>query len=199
MGHYIIGVTGASGTCYAERLIEKLLESGHQIHLCMTRAARLVAASELGWEEARLEDEVYLRSLFRAGEALHCHPIDAIGASIASGSFPVDGMVILPCSMGTLSGVARGASQNLLERAADVCLKERRTLILVPREAPFNQIHLENMLSLSRCGAVIMPACPSFYHGPETIGDLVEFFCARVLDQLGLRDDKVKRWSGLER
>ena len=197
MGHYIIGVTGASGTCYAKRLIERLLERGHQIHLCMTRAARLVAASELGWEEARLEDETYLRILFHAGEALHCHPIDAIGASIASGSFPVDGMVILPCSMGTLSGVARGASQNLLERAADVCLKERRTLILVPREAPFNQIHLENMLSLSHCGAVIMPACPSFYHGPETIGDLVDFFCARIQDQLGLRDDSIKRWSGL--
>ena len=110
MGHYIIGVTGASGTCYAKRLMEKLLEGGHQIHLCMTRAARLVAASELGWEEERLEDETYLRTLFHAGERLHAHPIDAIGASIASGSFPVDGMVILPCSMGTLAMDAPMAS-----------------------------------------------------------------------------------------
>lgn len=201
MGTYVVGITGASGSVYARRLIEKLLERDHTVHICMTRAGAMVTSAELGWEETRLQDaasmQSYLRSLFPCPGRLFCYDIGAIGADVASGSFPIDGMVILPCSMGTLSAVARGASQNLMERAADVCLKERRTLVLVPREAPYNQIHLENMLALARYGAVIMPASPGFYSGPKTIEELVDFFAARVLDQLGVRDDTVRRWTGI--
>ena len=199
MGNYVVGITGASGSVYARRLIEKLLERGHEVHICMTRAARMVTALELGWDEKALEreQEAYLRTVFEGGERLFCCDIDAIGANIASGSFRMDGMTVLPCSMGTLSQIARGAAQNLLERAADVCLKERRRLVIVPREAPYNQIHLENMLTLSRCGAVIMPASPGFYHNPATLEELVDYFCARVLDQLGVEDSTIRRWSGI--
>lgn len=199
MARYVVGITGASGTVYARRLMEKLLERGHQVHVCMTGAADLVAEAELGWDRSALEAErqAYLRSCLAGGERLYCYDIRAIGADIASGSFRMDGMVIIPCSMGTLSQIAHGASQNLLERAADVCLKERRRLVIVPREAPYNPIHLENMLALSRYGAVIMPASPGFYHRPKSIEDLVDFFCARVLDQLGVEDDTIERWSGM--
>ena len=199
MAHYVVGITGASGTIYAKRLVEKLLERGHQVHVCMTRAADLVAETELGWDRAALEQDrtQALRMQFGGAADLFCYDINAIGANIASGSFRMDGMVVLPCSMGTLSQIAHGASQNLLERAADVCLKERRRLVLVPREAPYNQIHLENMLTLIRCGAVIMPASPGFYHNPGTVEELVDFFCARVLDQLGVEDNTVPRWQGM--
>lgn len=199
MANYVVGVTGASGSVYARRLVEKLLERGHEVHVCMTRAGRMVCAAELGWDADGLErdQQTYLRGQFGCADRLFCYDNDAIGADIASGSFRMSGMVILPCSMGTLSQVARGASQNLLERAADVCLKERRTLVVVPREAPYNQIHLENMLSLTRCGAVMMPASPGFYHNPGSIEELVDFFCARVLDQLGVEDTTVRRWSGM--
>lgn len=199
MGNYVVGITGASGTIYARRLIEKLLERGHEVHVCMTRAADLVAEAELGWDRTALEAnrQEALRTQFGSAQQLFCSPIDAVGANIASGSFRMDGMVVLPCSMGTLSQIAHGASQNLLERAADVCLKERRRLVIVPREAPYNQIHLENMLTLNRCGAVIMPASPGFYHNPRTIEELVDFFCARVLDQLGVEDNTIHRWQGM--
>ena len=199
MAHYVVGITGASGTIYAKRLVEKLLERGNQVHVCMTRAADLVSETELGWDRAALEQNrtQALRAQFGGAANLFCYDINAIGANIASGSFRMDGMVVLPCSMGTLSQIAHGASQNLLERAADVCLKERRRLVLVPREAPYNQIHLENMLTLIRCGAVIMPASPGFYHNPGTVEELVDFFCARVLDQLGVEDNTVPRWQGM--
>lgn len=161
----------------------------------------MVAHTELGWDPQRLENPReagrYLRELFHAGEMLRCYDIDAVGAEIASGSFRIDGMIIAPCSMGTLSAVAHGASGNLLERAADVCLKERRPLVVAPREAPYNQIHLENMLALSRYGAVIMPASPAFYSGPRTIEELAGFFVLRLLDQLGLREPSAQRWHGM--
>lgn len=202
MKQYIVGITGASGAIYARQLIEKLLALGLGVHVCITNAGKLAVQAELGWKGERMtgngEAEAYLRELFQTGEALRCYNIDAVDAAIASGSFSVDGMIIAPCSMGTLSAVTHGASGNLLERAADVCLKERRPLIVVPREAPYNQIHLENMLALSRCGAVIMPASPGFYSGPKTIEELVGFFVIRLLDQLGLRDLTARRWGGME-
>lgn len=199
MASYVVGITGASGSVYAKRVMEKLLERGHTVHVCMTRAGRMVCAAELDWDQAKLESDqqAYLRARLGGAQGLFCYDNDAIGANIASGSFRIDGMVIAPCSMGTLSQVAHGASQNLLERAADVCLKERRRLVVVPREAPYNQIHLENMLSLSRYGAVIMPASPGFYHRPESLGELVDYFSARVLDQLGVEDDTIQRWAGM--
>lgn len=197
MRHFIVGMTGASGAVYGKRLIERLLARGCTVHLCVTEAAKLVMQAELGWEAARMGSSQlapYLRELFKTQKNLQCYDIGEIGASIASGSRDIDGMIVIPCSMGTLSAIARGASGNLLERAADVCLKERRPLLLIPREAPYNQIHLENMLALSRCGAVVMPASPAFYGAPKTIDELVDFFIVRLLDQLGFREASACRW-----
>lgn len=202
MHHFIVGITGASGSIYGKRLVERLLALGCGVYICMTPAGKLVAQEELSWDAASMEPgrlEPYLRELFGAGENLSCYDVGEIGASIASGSFGIDGMVISPCSMGTLSAVAHGASGNLLERAADVCLKERRPLIVVPREAPYNPIHLENMLALSRSGAVVMPASPAFYTRPQTIDELVDFFILRLLDQLGFREAPDARWKGTGR
>lgn len=202
MGKYIVGITGASGTVYAKKVIEYLLMEGHHVYVCMTHAGEMVAESELGW---RLEQggnrcpERYLKTLFQEKERLHCYDVGAIGETIASGSFGIDGMIVVPCSMGTLSAVCHGASDNLLERAADVCLKERTRLVMVPREAPYNQIHLENMLKLSKCGAVIMPASPGFYANPESLDDLVDFFAIRMLDQLGIKVETRDRWRGLHK
>lgn len=198
MGKYIVGITGASGSIYAKRLIEILLERGDKVHLCMTNASRLVLNCELGWDEKKLgTDKEYIRGLFPNSENLFIYGIDEIGSVIASGSFKTDGMIILPCSMGTLSKVACGCSGNILERAADVCLKEERKIIVVPREAPFSVIHLENMLKLKKAGAVIMPACPSFYHNPSSIDDLVDSLCSRILDLLGIEGTNRYRWEGM--
>lgn len=200
MGKYIVGITGASGSLYAQSIIRKLLHMGHEVHVCMTQAGQLVARSELdwAWEDTATapEIETALRCYY-GSEMLRYYDIHAIGARIASGSFRTDGMVVVPCSMGTLSAIANGASHNLLERAADVVLKERGRLVLVARETPFNSIHLQNMLTLSQCGAVIMPACPSFYNQPTSLEELADFFAARVLDQLGLHDETIQRWDGL--
>lgn len=201
MGKYIVGITGASGSVYAKRAIERLVERGHQVHVCITTAGKMVANSELGWDIGQdtpaAEVEEFLRKQFDNREQIHSYDIHAIGAPIASGSFGVDGMIVVPCSMGTLSAICHGSSHNLLERAADVCLKERRPLVIVPREAPYNQIHLENMMKLSGCGAVMMPASPGFYSGPKTIEELVDFFVIRMLDQLGIREHSDKRWEGM--
>lgn len=198
MGKYIVGITGASGSIYAKRLIEILLGLNHEVHLCMTNAAKLVLSCELGWDEEALNTEKeYLKEIFSNNKNLFVYEIDEIGSVIASGSFKTDGMVILPCSMGTLSKVANGCSGNILERAADVCIKEERKLIVVPREAPFSVIHLENMLKLKKAGAVIMPACPSFYHNPSSIDDLVDSLCSRILDLLGIEGTDEYRWEGL--
>ncbi|NCE65293.1 UbiX family flavin prenyltransferase [Pseudoflavonifractor sp. 524-17] len=197
MKQFIVGVTGASGTLYADRVLRRLLDLGHRVHLCVTDAGALVARSELeGWPEGDAAAvEAALRVRYRSQE-LYWHNVHAIWASIASGSFRTDGMVVVPCSMGTMSAIAHGASHNLLERAADVVLKERRRLILAVRETPLNTIHLQNMLTLSQCGAVIMPACPSFYQKPASLEELADFFAVRVLDQLGLYDSEAPRWEG---
>lgn len=201
MGNYVIGITGASGSIYAARTIEHLLALGHQVHICMTQAGKLVTNSELSWEIGQDmpadKAEAWLKQYFGHAEQLHYYDIRAIGAKIASGSFPVDGMAVVPCSMGTLSAISHGTSGNLLERAADVCLKERRKLLLVPREAPYNRIHLENMLRLTDCGAVIIPASPGFYENPKTLEELVDFFVIRLLDQFGIHEAKERRWKGM--
>ena len=200
MGKYIVGIIGATGSLYADRVIRKLLNMGHEVHLCITSAGQLVARSELDWAwedgAAPAEIEAALQEYY-GSTALRYYDLHAIGARIASGSFRTDGMVVVPCSMGTLSAIANGASHNLLERAADVVLKERGRLVLVARETPFNTIHLQNMLTLSQCGAVIMPACPSFYNKPASLEELADFFAARVLDQMGLHDDTIRRWDGI--
>jgi len=201
MAIYVVGVTGGSGAPYARRLLQVLLEAGHQVKLVVTESGERILAIELGLRlEGTLDEraEQWRSFLGRpAGDtALELfHPRD-MAASISSGSFPTSGMVVIPCSMGTLARIAAGVSTTLVERAADVTMKERRPLVLVPRETPLNEIHLENMLRLRRAGADILPAAPGFYHQPRTIDDLVDFIVARVLDRLGIEHQLLGRWTG---
>jgi len=193
---WIVGITGASGAVYGVTLCRKLLEAGMLVHLVISDAGWRVLKEELGWDAGRRSDA--LTAAF--GEAasdgrLHYHPLGDIGASIASGSFRCNGMVVIPCSMGTLSAIASGASTNLLTRAADVTLKEGRPLLLVPRETPLNAIHLENMLKLARIGVRMIPAMPAFYHGPQSLDDLVDFLVGKVMDNMGISNNLYGRWG----
>jgi 4-hydroxy-3-polyprenylbenzoate decarboxylase len=194
-GPVVFGITGASGAPYAVRLLRALNDSGTPVRLIVSGyGLRLLA------EETEIEGVEGLKAA--TGDWSRVELYDSLdrGATPASGSAPSRGMVICPCSMGTLASIAAGTSRNLVERAADVALKERRTLILVPRETPFSLIHLENMTRLTRAGATIMPAAPGFYHRPKSIGDLVDFVVARVLDHLGVEHELGRRWrSGEER
>lgn len=189
----IVAITGASGAPYAVRLLHALVERQQRVSLIV---------SDHGVRLLRTETDIDSVDALR--ERVGAVRWDAVvrvyddrdrGAAPASGSALSAGMVICPCSMGTMSAIAVGSSRSLVERAADVTLKERRRLILVPREAPYSAIHLENMLSLTRAGAIVLPASPGFYHRPQTIGDLVDFVVARVLDQLGVDQALVPRWG----
>lgn len=195
MKRIIVGVTGATGSVYALRLLEVLLATGVEVHLVISALGRKVMAHELRiGEEAALER---LTGLARGPEnhgRLSLHAGDDLFAPIASGSFPADAMVVIPCSMKTLAAVANGYTLNLLERAADVCLKERRPLVLVTRESPLNRVHLSNMLKAHEAGAVIMPAAPGFYNHPETLDDLVDFVVSRVCDELKIEHPHPVRW-----
>ncbi len=181
----IVGVSGASGSIYGLRLLEKLRRPGVETHLILSRAGLRTAALETG---KRAEDFQCL--------ADYSYPFEDIGARLASGSFLTDGMVIAPCSIQSLSAIAAGLSDNLLVRAADVCLKERRKLILMVRETPFHLGHLRTMTALTEMGAIIAPPIPGFYHNPQTILDLVDHSVDRVLDLLGLPDREARRWDG---
>lgn len=193
-----VAITGASGSPYAMRLIEVLLKSGCTVSVIISKAAQLVMATETEYKipgQVRGQAE-YLRELFKADEQqLKVYGREDWMSPWASGSGRNGAMVICPCSTGTLSAVATGASNNLVERAADVALKERRQLILVPRETPFSTLHLQNMLTLSQMGAVILPASPGFYHQPENIADLVDFVVARILNQLNIEHTLLPRWG----
>lgn len=191
---WVVGISGASGAIYGVTLCKHLLELGYDVHLVISDAGWRVLHEELGWDAARRKET--LAEQFSGIDAgLTYHPIADVGASIASGSFLTSGMVIVPCSMGTLSGIARGSSDNLLERAADVMLKEGRKLIVVPRETPLHAIHLENMLVLSRLGVTILPAMPGFYHQPESIEQLVHFLVGKILDSMQIDHHLYKRWG----
>jgi 4-hydroxy-3-polyprenylbenzoate decarboxylase len=193
-----VGLTGASGIGYGLRLLECLLAAGVDVALVYSQAAQIVAKQELDLSlPARPQDaERFFRERYAgAGDRLRVYGREDWYAPVASGSSPTDAMVICPCSMGTLAAVAMGLADNLIERAADVALKEGRKLILVPRETPFSVIHLENMLRVARAGAVILPANPGFYMHPRSVAELVDFVVARVLDQLGVRHDLVRRWG----
>jgi 4-hydroxy-3-polyprenylbenzoate decarboxylase len=185
-GAFAIGFSGGSGARYGLRLVEVLLSDGHTVHLAATGAARRVLKYEAGLDPG--EGSEGLRELFPAAlrPGLHVHAIDAVEAAPASGSAGIRATILCPCSMGTLARVAHGFSSNLVERAADVALKQGRPLVIVPRETPLGELHLENMLRLKRLGAVILPAMPGFYHRPQTIEDLVDFVVARILDSVGL-------------
>ncbi|MBA4495602.1 UbiX family flavin prenyltransferase [Paenactinomyces guangxiensis] len=192
---FIVAMSGASGAPYGLCLLEELLRQGHEVHLVVTEAAWRVLKEEHQWEVQQREQLFFERYGNLSGPLVY-HPIKDIGASIASGSFMCDAMVVIPCSMATLAKIAQGISSNLLERSADVMLKERRPLILVPRETPLHSIHLENMLKLSRYGASIVPAMPAFYHQPTEIEEMVRFIAGKVLDLLGVKHDLYRRWEG---
>ncbi|WP_025698599.1 UbiX family flavin prenyltransferase [Paenibacillus forsythiae] len=191
---FIVGITGASGAIYGVRLTETLLSLGLTVHLVVSNAGWRVLKEELGWNVS--DREGVLNDHFRGRPgSLRYPPVADIGASIASGSFRTEGMIIMPCSMGTLSAVASGSSDNLMTRAADVMLKEGRPLVLVPRETPLHAIHLENMLKLSRLGVRIIPAMPAFYFGPRSMDDLVNFMVGKVLDSFGMDHALFRRWG----
>ena len=186
----IVGVTGASGSALARQVLTDLQNHDAQISLIISNWADQVALHETGipWES-------WLKK--QIGN-IHLEEWNNMASRLASGSSFYDGMIIAPCSMGTLGGISAGISRNLIERAADVSLKERRPLVLVPREAPFNRIHLSNMLNLSDAGAVILPPIPTFYHNPETIEDLLQQISARILKSLGISSKRLKSWAGEE-
>jgi len=193
-----LALSGASGMAYGRRLLECLLAADLNVYLLVSQAAHLVAKQELGVTlPARAGDlEKQLSAGLGAGDGqLRVFGREDWNAPLASGSNPADAMVVCPCSMGTLAAIAHGLSDNLIERAADVMLKEQKKLILVPREAPFSTLHLENMLALSRMNAVILPANPGFYHRPQSVEDIVDFIVARILDQLGIQHALMARWG----
>ncbi len=193
-----LALSGASGMAYGLRLLECLLAADLNVYLLVSQAAHIVAKQELGVAlPARAGDlERQLSEGLNARDGqLRVFGREDWNAPVASGSNPADAMVVCPCSMGTLAAIAHGLSDNLIERAADVMLKEQRKLILVPREAPFSTLHLENMLALSRMNAVILPANPGFYHRPQSVEDIVDFVVARILDQLGIQHALVARWG----
>jgi 4-hydroxy-3-polyprenylbenzoate decarboxylase len=181
----IVGITGATGTLYGVRLLERLRELDVETHLVISRWGSRTLAHETPYSRERLE------SL-----ATVVYPPGDMGAAISSGSFKTDGMIVAPCSAKTLAAIAHGFGDNLIHRAADVILKERRTLLLAVREAPLSEIHLENMLRLSRMGTVILPPVPAFYNHPRTIDDIVDHTVARMLDVFGLEVGGAVRWSG---
>ncbi|MBV8656519.1 MAG: UbiX family flavin prenyltransferase [Burkholderiales bacterium] len=193
-----LALTGASGMPYALSLLRCLLAADARVYLLYSQAAQIVIKQEQGetWPSRAkdVEAELVARFQCRAGQ-LRVFGREEWFAPVASGSNPPDAMVICPCTMGTLAAIAAGMSDNLIERAADVVIKEGRKLIIVPREAPFSAIHLENMLKLSRLGVCILPANPAFYHHPQSIDDLVDFVVARILDQLAVPHQLMARWG----
>lgn len=193
---WVVGITGASGAIYGITLCKELLAAGYHLHLVISDAGWRVLKEELGWEASHRIDSLNeaFESALPEGRMTY-HPLNDIGASIASGSFRCEGMVIMPCSMGTLSSIASGSSTNLLTRAADVMLKEGRPLLLVPRETPLHAIHLENMLKLARLGVRMIPAMPAFYNGPQSLEDIVLFLVGKVMDSMGITHNLYKRWG----
>jgi 4-hydroxy-3-polyprenylbenzoate decarboxylase len=190
-----LGITGASGAPYARRLLGALAAADCEVGVCVSGAAVEVLATEL-YGDARLSrDEVLARFVEGTGDAVTVHEPNDWRAPYASGSAKVDGYVICPCSMGTLGTIASGAMQNLIHRAASVALKEERRLVVMPRETPLSAIHLRNMLTLREAGATVLFLAPGFYHGAETVDDLVDFVVARALDQLGIDNSLMRRWG----
>jgi len=186
MKRIVVGITGASGAVYGVRLLERLhAAEGVESHLIVSRPA----AKTLHYETGRTLDD--LKSL-----AAHWHPLEEIGASIASGSYPTAGMIIAPCSIHTLSAIAAGIASNLIVRAADVTLKERRRLILMVRESPLHLGHLRAMVSVTEMGAIVAPPMPAFYHRPASVEEIVDHSVQRVLDLIGVAVDDARRWQG---
>ena len=193
-----VALTGASGAQYGLRLIQCLVAADCQVFVLISKAAQVVVATETEYRLPGGADKAqsYLSDFFNAKEnQIQVFSREQWFSPVASGSGSPSATVVCPCSTGSLSAFACGASDNLIERAVDVALKERRKLILVPREAPYSEIHLENMLKLTRMGAVVIPASPGFYHKPQSIEDMIDFVVARILDQLGIEQTMMPRWG----
>ncbi len=192
MRKYIIALTGASGVIYGIRLVEELLKIGVEVHLIASDPACIVIQQELNWEFSSSVEDTFYKYL--PGNMVFYNNSD-IGACIASGSFLTDGMVVIPCSMSSISNIAHGTSKNLIERAADVMLKEKRQLIVVPRETPLSTIHLKNMLCLSEMGVHVIPAMPGFYSQPQTIDEIVGFLVGKVMDAMNISHNLFQRYE----
>ena len=194
-----LALTGASGMPYGLRLLDCLLAAGCKVQLLYSQASQVVAKQEMDVDLPSRPSEAKAALLARFPtanpESLAVYGREEWFAPVASGSNPPDAMIVCPCSMGTLAAIAQGLADNLIERAADVVLKEGRKLVLVPRETPFSAIHLENMLRLNRAGAVILPPSPGFYHHPQSVQDIVDFVVARVLDQVDVPHTLMQRWG----
>lgn len=190
MARYIVGITGASGSIYGKRIVEELARE-HEVFLIVTDNGRKVFEYEIGFGM-----DQWLEEIGQSGGNITVCDIDNMFAPVASGSFHIDGMVILPCSMGSLSKISHGISDNLLIRTADVMMKEKRRLILVPRETPLSTIHLKNMLALSEMGVMLLPPMPAHYHLPKSIEEMVELTVGRILNHLGVNNDLHQQWIG---
>ena len=200
MGKYIVGITGASGSVLAASLLRELLRLGNEVYVTVTPAGILVMKQELGLDLSAMNNDQRVQAIqeyIGATGALTYYDACEIGAPIASGSFRTDGMVVVPCSMGTAHGIAYGASGNLLERAADVMIKEKRRLVVVPRETPLSAIQLSNLLLLAQNGVSVVPPMPAFYAHPQSVESLVTNFTGRLLDQLGIENDIAHVYTGL--
>ena len=197
MKHIVVAITGASGSCYGIRLVSELLAQGQRVTLLISTAGRQVLAYEEGLHLSAdpAERQMQLRTFFSCDQQLQHHAEDDFFAEVASGSSAPDAVVIAPCSMGTAGRIAAGLSQTLIERVADVALKERRALVLVPRETPLSSIHLENLLKLSQAGAQVLPAMPAFYPRPQSVGELVDFVVGKILDALSVPHQLFARWG----
>lgn len=199
MGIYTIAITGASGSIYGVKLLEYLLKKGHKVYLTITKEGALIMKEEVGFNWRGIEKDVerkIKRDLKMEKAKLTYFNEENLFAPVSSGSHKVDAMIVIPCSMKTLSGIAQGYANNLVERSADVMIKEDRTLILVPRETPLNTIHLRNMLTLSEIGVKIIPAIPAFYNRPKKIDDIVNFIVGKVLDSINIENTIYRRWKG---
>jgi 4-hydroxy-3-polyprenylbenzoate decarboxylase len=190
----VLAMTGASGTPYAVELLRTLCRAGRTVHLTVSPSGAQVIREELGIELDLKRLDPSALKVSGPGKVVYHHHAD-FSAGIASGSFLTAGMAIAPCSMSTLAAVAHGITTNLITRAADVHLKERRKLVLVPRETPLSLVHIENMAAVTRAGAVVLPASPGWYHKPRSLDDLVRFIVARVCDQLGVANSLIDRWG----
>src|SRR3989338_3017594 len=199
-----LAITGASGTVYGLRVLQFLLENNYRVEFVISESASKVALDEIGLilslSPAILKEQVlsYLESKGKKNinkNLLNVWEFNDISASISSGSYRTSGMMIIHASMGTIGAIASGTSDNLITRAADVCLKERRKLVVVPREMPLNTIHLENLLKLSKIGTIIAPACPGFYHRPENLDEVIDFVAGKILDLFGFDHNLFKRWK----
>lgn len=192
---FAVGFSGGSGIAYGLRLVEVLLQLGHEVHLVATGGALRVLKHEAGADVDLVRPDLAFLFAPELRSNLRVHDLAAVEAAPASGSAGIAAVILCPCSMGTLARVAHGFSSNLVERAADVALKEGRQLLVVPRETPLSVLHLQNMLKLAQAGAIVLPAMPGFYHRPQTVQDLIDFVVGKILDRLRIDHAIVRRWQ----